>query len=564
MKRLVRKPSFWIALIVASFALNLFLAVATLHHHIRYNSSQDDPAQDPMSFFSFVSSPSMKADGTIVKHYQQTPESVLWRRMLQQADADRHLSANTRCDGRSDEAGRAKTKTTTETELTEVFLLPPFGFRRHIQQFVESSSWLDSNTPTGSVSLRGANAPENQEWNLRRSSSSSSSSSSQNNTKPTRTPTVSTSSSSSSSSCFLPPSTACDETRYSVIMYSRGGGGAGPTKKRLRRLVLNIMSFQSYPSVHDITVIMKSSSSHHITNNQTSDNHFLQSDRAYGSRILDWKNQGIIQLLLVSEDQKKSSTTSTRTPNIWDALAGQKESFLRPKESAILWIDGDTPKKDWNGTMFRANFRAWREQSQSLVVKQPSHITRTLPQYDEYSSGSCGPHHPGLHGTLMHRDWLCFLNHPVLDPLRKYLKQRQDYENDDWELTFHALSILWNQLGQGHILALPSPEQQSVDATAATSTATKDQSRADDPRAVMATAGTSTTSTARKRMRTIWEYFGCSCSVNVIDPLLMGSNTNNSACSQHKQVPNDQKESPSSLLDRMVGGGAGEASVFSS
>lgn len=536
MKRLIRKPSFWVALIVSSFAMNLFLAVMTLHQHIRY---PDDPRQHPqqhqqhvMSFFasSSTSNSQMGMDGSVGGVNQQLSESVLWRRMLQQDDM------STAGGGCGDRGLRSPTARINNTTYNDTVLLPPFGFRRHIQQFVEPlSSSLATNRPSAGQ-LRGSS----EQWTT--------------TTTTMKAGNTDSKKLSGHSTCFLPPSTVCDATRYSVIMYSKA--------QNLRRLLLNLMAFQTYPSVHDITLIVPSADLLHHPQ--------VDNTEAYASRIWDWKMQGTIEIHFV-ESASASSSSST----LWASL-----SQLRPKESAILWVDGDY-RKDWNGTMFLNNFRIWREHSRALVVtaaaattvssssalsaslsvtiteEEEEDSTRNITSSGTSSISTNADHHEKttngdpdswtcpfnrLHGTLMHRQWLCFLQHPVLGPLGNFITMADDNTNndDDWDTTLNGLSILWNQLGEGHILALPPSQESSnvhsdslYSATSVSRRQAAEEDTPSNPTAIISRSSSRSSSTGRK-IQNILEYFGCpSCFINPVS--VSSSVDNDSTCRQQPE-----------------------------
>jgi hypothetical protein len=44
---------------------------------------------------------------------------------------------------------------------------------------------------------------------------------------------------------------------------------------------------------------------------------------------------------------------------------------------------------------------------------------------------------------------LCYLGHPVVSPLREYTEART---TDSWDITRSAISILWNHIGDGHVV----------------------------------------------------------------------------------------------------------------
>lgn len=234
------------------------------------------------------------------------------------------------------------------------------------------------------------------------------------------------------------------------------------TARDPRTLLLHLMACKAYPSINDITLVLPSEDALHD----------LQWYTAYGSRILDWKNQGTVQIIF--------------EPDLWTAVAQ-----VRTKESAVLWIDGDRPKH-WNGTIFRTSFRLWRQHPRALVVSMDSTQDRGNEAISEYPA-------LGMHGTIMHRHLFCFLDHPVLDPLRRYLEAV-----DNWEGILSGLSILFNQLGDGHILAVPP------DGTA------KQSEISDAWEDIVVNNEERSTTDSIERMSIILDYFGCTSAVSTV------------------------------------------------
>lgn len=468
MRKMIRKSTFWVAVIVASFALNVLVAVVTLHRHIRYQDEQQSllASSSSLSLFAVPSAlgGSRSSDGNVydVANNRQTPESVLWRRMLQQ-------EVSTGYCGQRAELHPGRNKTENNTAVASEALLPPFGFRHHVEQFVQMSSEPQHGSLRG-----GLSAPDATSFTVL-----------------PKYPTTTT-----TTTCYLPPTTACYESHYSVVMYSKA--------KNLRRLLLNLMTFQSYPSVNDITLIVPSAET-------------LRSDRAYGTRILDWDDRGTIHLLVV----EASSTTS-----LWASLGQQ----LKPKTSAILWVDGDV-QKDWNGTSFRTNFDIWRQNTRSLVASFSGHDENNRPETGSSTATALSQQqqcpHNRLHGTLMHQNWLCFLNHPVMDPLKQYLEPHDGTAaatTNEWGVIFNGLSILWNQIGQGQIMVMassPLPNHRPI-------TVVQPPKRPIQTTPIVTTTTTTHLSPSSIKLATILDYFGCACEVNFIDtpkPLESNSTT---------------------------------------
>ena len=491
MKRLIRKPTFWVTLIVGSFVLNSILAIVTLRDHWFYahdlgRDHSHRPVAASHSLFLFPRPRGWRNnhnnnnhDNNNKKDYNhptqilQTPDSVLWRRLLR----EEHTLT---CGGGS----RRMLPTNPESmDNNNTSLLPPFGFRQHIEQFLlESSPATNASDSTRTSSLR------------------------KQFTRPEEVVGV------TAPTCYLPPTNctgAGEEEQYSVVVYSQA--------RNLRRLLLNIMSFQMYPSVGDVTLLLLSSSS---------SQDFLLTDQKdkYGQRLWKWNQTGTIRILLYQ-------TAKDHNSSLWSAL-----STLHPNHQGVLFMDGDV-KKHWNGTSLKTTFGAWKQHSRSLLVVGDDTRAATtspsrVPESTTESYFSCPLNQ--LHGTMIHRNWLCFLNHPLLRPIQQYLTQTPTSStstlsspHQDQEI-LNGLAIVWNQLGDGHILAsddinphLPQlllPSSSRNDRQQNTSTirtaAFHETSKDDQTRQLVQQQ-----QQQEQKMSTILNYFGCSCSVDILSTL---------------------------------------------
>jgi hypothetical protein len=315
MRRVVRRPTFWVFLILASFSLNVLVGWVAVHripHAVNLIS--------PVSSVLFKKAPE--------KH---DTEQVLWRRLLLQetSECPQHNSSAT---------------TNNNNNSNNNNTLPAFGFSAAVNQFLES--------------------PET----------------------------------TSQSTCYFPPNQSCHVTKYSVVVVSNG--------TNLRQLFLNLMSFLSYPSLQDLTLILPL------------DRDTLNRDRDYGKRLLEWNKQNKIRLLPFH--------------SLWWAI-----QHLEPQSEAVLWMNGDNSRKDWNGTVLKSHLQRWKRQSSSLVV------TNALQQQQHDDGASCLVSQ--LHGLVLHRDFLCYLDHPVIDPLRHYT------EPLGWEASLQAMGMLFQHVADGHV-----------------------------------------------------------------------------------------------------------------
>mmetsp|Transcript_61062 Transcript_61062/g.149500 ORF Transcript_61062/g.149500 Transcript_61062/m.149500 type:complete len:490 (+) Transcript_61062:147-1616(+) len=212
-------------------------------------------------------------------------------------------------------------------------------------------------------------------------------------------------------------SAACDAvTHYSVIVLSSG--------KNLRRVVTTIMSFQSYPSVSNINLVLLPDSA---SRNEDLHGEMLLRDNKYGARILMWKEStrgnvnvitkfksgelwDAIDLIMIGDGSGSGEGTGTTTSNNNDN---------RPENNGVLWINADRETKDWNGSLLKQRLQLWKAQPTSLVAKQLS------PNIDPHESCAFD-----LHGLMMHPSHLCYMQHPATKELRSYIKSLHRYRHD--------------------------------------------------------------------------------------------------------------------------------------
>jgi hypothetical protein len=202
-----------------------------------------------------------------------------------------------------------------------------------------------------------------------------------------------------SSLCVPPPTgPSCEASRYAVIIYGTG--------RRLRQLLVHTMAFVAYPSVSDIHLLLEI------------DEETLSRDAKYGVRILSWQEQGVIKIV------------AGQSP--WDAIDRLADDDFGSQ--AVLWINGDNPKI-WNGTTFKSRLNAWRDHPDALsiagFVRSPD---REICPY------------PLLHGTYMHRDYFCYLKHPVAS------RPRFHATPFGWDAGTEAIAVYLYSIGHGYTM----------------------------------------------------------------------------------------------------------------
>jgi hypothetical protein len=184
------------------------------------------------------------------------------------------------------------------------------------------------------------------------------------------------------------------------------------------------MSFQSYPSVSNINLILLSGNRRRNGNGAAhSVSQDLLDDRKYGARILRWKDKGIVNVI-----------TKEKSDSLWDAIdlvqiddANGNGGSDNGPDNGVLWIDADRPTKDWNGTLLKRRLKLWKGQPKSLVIQQTMSNVGLQPLEGEHESGTSTHNNPvscaiDLHGLMMHPSYLCYMQHPATKELRTYIK----------------------------------------------------------------------------------------------------------------------------------------------
>jgi hypothetical protein len=263
---------------------------------------------------------------------------------------------------------------------------------------------------------------------------------------------------SSQSTCYFPPNHSCHVTKYSVIVVSNG--------TNLRQLFLNLMSFLSYPSLQDLTLILPL------------DKDTLDRDRNYGKRLLEWNKQKKIRLLLME---------SSASASFWWAM----QHLEQPQSEAVLWMNGDA-RKDWNGTVLKSYLQMWKQQSSSLVVSNANALQQRNDNDGAAIAAACLV--PQLHGLVMHRDFLCYLDHPVINPLRRHTEAL----GFGWEATQNAMGMLFQHVADGNVKSSGYQFQTTTSSTSSPS---------------------SVFSTRLQLLKTTQDYFGCCKSPSFAIPI---------------------------------------------
>lgn len=218
--------------------------------------------------------------------------------------------------------------------------------------------------------------------------------------------------------CIPPPTRPlCEVSQYTVVIYATG-------KNSLRLLFTHIMAFLAYPSVSDIHLI--------LAINEDG----LLKDTKYGTRIVNWIEQGVIKVIFA--DGRGGDALSS----LWDTAIDKLVEDKDVHSETILWINGDLPKT-WNGTTFKSRMHTWRENPDALSITG-LFTTSTSVSGERNGGATTVCRYPLLHGTIMHRNYLCYLNHPVTSHVRRYANQC------GWDASTEAIGIYLYSISHGY------------------------------------------------------------------------------------------------------------------
>ena len=445
-----KQPKFWFILTIAIFVFNLLLALLTIEQHI-FEDDADKPALSIPSLFLSTSTPSAS------NHF--FTESRLWHRILLEEELEVKCRSNNK--HKKTNATRAFLEEWNKAPQKNELSLVPSGFSTSVREYVEREKKKTSFTGIGS----------------------------------------------SSSYCIAPASDpSCQSFQYTVVIYSSysatttgmtsvGGDRYKPYGKSSdsdywRRILLLTMKLLAYPSVQRVNMILDIGSNFGFKeSNQNKNGTASISSRKnekvvspfqnaakrnkYAKRILQWNEKGICRVI-------------TTASSLWHGI----EQLDVPSDS-ILWIDGDKgaiPHNDGkiiiNGTQLKKRFRLWREKPNALIIPdgdENDHDISTTTQLQQQIQRAEDAMFPSsdcpillspfpffnLHGLIMHKSYLCYLNHPIIGAdLRNYtnsiltLKQRHgvdvnvdvDVSSLSWDITVLSVGIFLSHISDGYIV----------------------------------------------------------------------------------------------------------------
>jgi hypothetical protein len=483
-RQLWKQPRSWFLLIIVIFIFNLLIAFVTIERHISFATTSS-------SFFENGGPPISSSASTSSRRF--STESRLWHRMLLMIDQEEekhdnnyvrrkkksndnnqvicgkyHVNSSNNIttfdDKRNDDDGEDDENTSDATRRRKLKLVP-FGFPNSVREYVQKE---------------------------------------QNR------------SSSIGSYCIAPPSDpSCQSSSYTVVVYSTRTTLGGTTSTITnttsrddywRQLVVRVMTFLAFPSVERVNLILREERGVENNNNSntttTSSNSrtttttttlFLQNAakrNKYAKRIQYWNENDVINVI--------------PTTSLWDGL-----NRLDVPSESILWIDGDHYYNSYlsninninnhnndnliNGTKLKGRLRVWREIPNALIIPEGdantddsnNNIVSQQQQQQQQtaaatrSSTTCPfSSFPllSLHGMMMHKNYLCYLNHPIIgSDLRNYTDSLQQQKNDSdsdnntdksiinlsssssssllsWDITTIAIGMLLFHISDGYVI----------------------------------------------------------------------------------------------------------------
>ena len=543
-----KKPRVWFRIVLLAFSVNLIIAIVTIERHISFSTltSSSNTLEMDRPKANTKMSPMSSRWRQEQPRAQFVTESRIWHRMLLQHQEPEkegtkhhhHFFCNTTNGGTqtiaSLSSGANRQGLVDDSDGGK--RLSPFGFPETVRAYVQEH---ECNNETKDEPLsRGL------------------------------------STSSSSMYCLAPPSEpSCQSFQYTVVIYSSGGNnnnnrndvGEVVVRKNStafdyprpnhnadsywRNIVVGAMKFLAYPSVQRVNLVLRDeiiTTAHNNTSIEVGASTDSGSAKVgtrrraslevsakrnkYAKRVLNWSRKGVVNVV--------------STSSLWDAI----QRLEVPSES-MLWIDGDY-RFDFqnnnsnnniiaaNGTALKHQFRTWREVPNALVIPRENRIVPVSPSktngHNDDKTNDCGTSVvctvPLLHEMMMHRNYLCYLNHPVVgSELRNYtdsaLRRRVIVKDDNasaWDATTMAIGMLLFSIGDGYVL------ENAADHFSA---ATYKQPLL--PFYSAADGDNGTLIVATDYAKEIANYFGCPCSMAI--PRLSPSNIKQ--CTSGKAAP---------------------------
>jgi len=255
--------------------------------------------------------------------------------------------------------------------------------------------------------------------------------------------------------CQLPPSSSCNVTSYSVIIMSH----TVTDQERLRKMILGMQNLAGLPNTSEIILVWNGEKEALTT---SSDN--------LVKKLLMWENDSShpVRIFYALENSLENNLLNRYHPSV------------QPSEEAVLYFDDDGPFL--NEDAIDAGFKLWQLNSDTQIGSMPRNIRFTsermkslqldatalavelfkenamqvyknpygmdenikYPKFTPICSNATGDSveynffvfppfqaHMALpSGTFLHKNFLCFIWHPIFEKLRQYILDHPTHPDD--------------------------------------------------------------------------------------------------------------------------------------
>jgi hypothetical protein len=227
--------------------------------------------------------------------------------------------------------------------------------------------------------------------------------------------------------CFAPSnSSSVDQSSNYIMLF--------PTASQdLQSIFLHCMKWLLDPAVAEIWLLLPEET-----------RSLLHNDIPYGNRILEWNRK------------RKHRLHLAFAPTLWEAVA-QVDDAASKSISSVFWVNDEV----WQGNHIgiHTGWELWKEDPSALVVArgwalpgetegstqdvQGTTLTTlcprdSLPNVVAVFNEDDIPSLVDLIGSFHHRDYLCFLRHPVLAPLQA---DAHDWRDMQWVMAWWLAQV---------------------------------------------------------------------------------------------------------------------------
>ncbi len=449
-----KRPKVWFRFVITAFSLNLIIAIVTVERHTHFSVTTTF-TKSKSEFTDMMDLPRILPLSSQWKDKSKaefSTESRIWHRMLLQQDQNKNSTTYQLLCGDAKE----------QPASSHAKSLPPFGFSETVRAYVREHE----------------------------------------NSKESPTTVY----------CHAPPSEPlCQSLKYTVVIYSSGHTGSSSANRYWRNIVVWAVKFLAYPSVERINLVLREeeiliNTTLSLRRRQMSSLEDSASRNKYAKRVIHWSRKGFVNVVSAF--------------SLWDAI----DRLDVPSES-VLWINGDSPVDSQshvvNETVLNHRFRAWREMPNAFAIPQrtnpiPTSLSTIENQSSKLSNDRSICSYPLLHGIMMHTNYLCYLDHPVVGTeirsFTKSLKRASDTKNitentygaknDSWDTVTMAIGMLLFSIGDGYVIS-----------NAESSSAATNLSHGSRNTLPFAAGSNGILATYKED---ISNYFGCPCSTAVL------------------------------------------------